>query len=196
MSTQLEFTQAMTDFKVMFPDMDADVIEAVLRANNGAVDTTIDHLLAMSADNETSAPDQKASGVVSESSKDNLDQPPAYTGQPPSYQQAMTKTGDEAVTDDLINLGATSLPAAVATAQSQIGSPPKLQTSSEASALSLLSDFANLDTSGSGEGGAGATFSSPGGDSKQSVTNVSEVKHAYSHPIRQEAEEQQFQSVR
>ncbi len=31
--TQLEFTQAMTDFKVMFPDMDADVIEAVLRAN-------------------------------------------------------------------------------------------------------------------------------------------------------------------
>ncbi len=29
----MEFTQAMTDFKVMFPDMDADVIEAVLRAN-------------------------------------------------------------------------------------------------------------------------------------------------------------------
>ena len=51
-STQLEFTQAMTDFKVMFPDMDAEVIEAVLRANNGAVDTTIDHLLTMTADNE------------------------------------------------------------------------------------------------------------------------------------------------
>ena len=42
----------MTDFKVMFPDMDAEVIEAVLRANNGAVDTTIDHLLTMTADNE------------------------------------------------------------------------------------------------------------------------------------------------
>ena len=90
--TQLEFTQAMTDFKVMFPDMDADVIEAVLRANNGAVDTTIDHLLAMSADND---PEQK---------KSDSDQPPAYTGQPPSYQQAT----NEAVTDDLINLeGAT-----------------------------------------------------------------------------------------
>ena len=36
----------------MFPDMDAEVIEAVLRANNGAVDTTIDHLLTMTADNE------------------------------------------------------------------------------------------------------------------------------------------------
>ena len=35
--TQLEFTQAMTDFKVMFPDLEADVIETVLRANNGAV---------------------------------------------------------------------------------------------------------------------------------------------------------------
>jgi hypothetical protein len=51
-TTQLEFTSAMTDFKVMFPDMDAEVIEAVLRANNGAVDATIDHLLAMTADNE------------------------------------------------------------------------------------------------------------------------------------------------
>ena len=37
----------MTDFRVMFPDMDAEVIEAVLRANNGAVDATIDNLLAM-----------------------------------------------------------------------------------------------------------------------------------------------------
>ena len=30
-STQLEFTQAMSDFKTMFPNMDTDVIEAVLR---------------------------------------------------------------------------------------------------------------------------------------------------------------------
>ena len=89
-STQLEFTQAMTDFKVMFPDMDAEVIEAVLRANNGAVDITIDHLLAMSADNETK----------------EQDSPPAYTNCPPTYQQA-TEAG---VTDDLINLGASSLP--------------------------------------------------------------------------------------
>jgi hypothetical protein len=42
----------MTDFKIMFPSMEADVIEAVLRANGGAVDTTIDNLLTMSADAE------------------------------------------------------------------------------------------------------------------------------------------------
>lgn len=49
---QLEFAQAMSDFKTMFPDMDRDVIEAVLRANQGAVDATIDQLLAMSTDNQ------------------------------------------------------------------------------------------------------------------------------------------------
>ena len=51
-ATQLEFTQAMADFRIMFPNMEVDVIEAVLRSNNGAVDTTIDQLLSMSADNE------------------------------------------------------------------------------------------------------------------------------------------------
>lgn len=51
---QLEFAQAMTDFKTMFPEMDKEVIEAVLRANQGAVDATIDQLLAMSTDNQVS----------------------------------------------------------------------------------------------------------------------------------------------
>lgn len=49
---QLEFAQAMSDFKTMFPEMDKEVIEAVLRANQGAVDATIDQLLAMSTDNQ------------------------------------------------------------------------------------------------------------------------------------------------
>lgn len=89
--TQLEFTQAMTDFRVMFPDMEADVIEAVLRANHGAVDATIDNLLAMSADNETEKaihPGAAAEKGVAGAAADG----------PPSYQQA-TQEGD------LINLG-------------------------------------------------------------------------------------------
>lgn len=51
--TQLEFTQAMRDFKTMFPELDADVIETILRSNNGAVEVTIDQLLAMTADVES-----------------------------------------------------------------------------------------------------------------------------------------------
>lgn len=51
---QLEFEQAMSDFKTMFPDMDVEVIEVILRSNKGAVDATIDQLLAMSTDNQVS----------------------------------------------------------------------------------------------------------------------------------------------
>lgn len=47
---RLEFNQAMEDFKTMFPSMDYEVIECVLRSNNGAVDATIDQLLQMSVD--------------------------------------------------------------------------------------------------------------------------------------------------
>ena len=86
-AAQLEFSQAMTDFKVMFPDMDAEVIEAVLRANNGAVDATIDHLLTMSADNEAEkASHDKTDGATPR--KSGVDHPPDYAGNPPSYQQA------------------------------------------------------------------------------------------------------------
>jgi hypothetical protein len=50
--SQLEFHQAMRDFKHMFPTMDEDIIEAVLRSNQGAVDATIDQLLTMTIDDE------------------------------------------------------------------------------------------------------------------------------------------------
>ncbi|XP_055845655.1 CUE domain-containing protein 1 isoform X2 [Episyrphus balteatus] len=68
---QLEFAQAMSDFKTMFPDMDRDVIEAVLRANQGAVDATIDQLLAMSTDNQN------------EKLRNEMDKPLAATGDTP-----------------------------------------------------------------------------------------------------------------
>lgn len=51
---RLEFNQAMEDFRTMFPSMDYEVIECVLRSNNGAVDATIDQLLQMSIDDQGS----------------------------------------------------------------------------------------------------------------------------------------------
>ena len=54
-SRQLDFTKAMSDFKVMFPTFDYEVIEMVLRANNGLVDATVDQLLAMQAENKEPA---------------------------------------------------------------------------------------------------------------------------------------------
>ncbi|NXU79923.1 CUED1 protein, partial [Oreotrochilus melanogaster] len=71
---RLEFNQAMEDFKTMFPSMDYDIIECVLRANNGAVDATIDQLLQMnldssgcddSSDSEDSIPPEVTLGVPS-----------------------------------------------------------------------------------------------------------------------------------
>ncbi|RXM28986.1 CUE domain-containing protein 1 [Acipenser ruthenus] len=47
---RLEFNQAMEDFKIMFPSVDSDVIECVLRANSGAVEATINQLLQMNMD--------------------------------------------------------------------------------------------------------------------------------------------------
>ena len=80
-STQLDFSQAMADFKTMFPGMDDDVIEAVLRSNNGAVDATIDQLLTMTADNEGGAPVTSASD-------------PAPSQGLPSYNQAVDNVSD------------------------------------------------------------------------------------------------------
>ncbi len=54
-SQNLDFFQSMYHFKKMFPKFDSEVIETVLRANDGAVDKTVDQLLAMSMDNEFSA---------------------------------------------------------------------------------------------------------------------------------------------
>lgn len=51
---RLEFNQAMEDFKTMFPSLDYEVIECVLRSNSGAVDATIDQLLQMSIDEQAS----------------------------------------------------------------------------------------------------------------------------------------------
>ncbi|CAI9715779.1 domain-containing 1-like [Octopus vulgaris] len=87
---QLDFYQAMSDFKHMFPSMEEDVIEAILRANDGAVDATIDQLLTMSVDTDDISCVRKhtplskrhtISGISPNSTK--------IQDSPPSYSEAM-----------------------------------------------------------------------------------------------------------
>ena len=96
--TQLDFEQAMRDFKTMFPMMEADVIEMVLRANNGAVDVTIDQLLAMSGESETENRSKSQHSMPPASQVGNKTDVPLdiFTGNtnsgftpPPSYHQAV-----------------------------------------------------------------------------------------------------------
>lgn len=92
---RLEFNQAMDDFKTMFPNMDYDIIECVLRANSGAVDATIDQLLQMnlegggpgglyedSSDSEDSVPPEILERTLEPDSSDE-EPPPVYS--PPAY---------------------------------------------------------------------------------------------------------------
>ncbi|XP_052472235.1 CUE domain-containing protein 1 isoform X2 [Carassius gibelio] len=88
---RLEFNQAMEDFKTMFPGMDYEVIECVLRSNNGAVDATIDQLLQMSidgqgsddsSDSDDSIPPEILERTLEPDSSDE-EPPPVYS--PPTY---------------------------------------------------------------------------------------------------------------
>ncbi|XP_036817310.1 CUE domain-containing protein 1 isoform X1 [Oncorhynchus mykiss] len=88
---RLEFNQAMEDFKIMFPTMDYEVIECVLRSNNGAVDATIDQLLQMSIDGEgsddSSDSDDSIPPEILERSlePDSSDEEPPPVYSPPTY---------------------------------------------------------------------------------------------------------------
>lgn len=78
----LNFTQAMNDFKTMFPHIDNDVIEAVLRANDGIVQTTIDQLLVLAETTPEKEESDTTDGLhlpnYDESLQEN-DPPPAYS---------------------------------------------------------------------------------------------------------------------
>ncbi|XP_017287675.1 CUE domain-containing protein 1b [Kryptolebias marmoratus] len=89
---RLEFNQAMEDFKTMFPSMDYEVIECVLRSNNGAVDATIDQLLQMSidgqgsddsSDSDDSIPAEILERTLEPDSSDE-EPPPVYS--PPAHE--------------------------------------------------------------------------------------------------------------
>ena len=81
----LDFYASMYHFRKMFPKFESDVIETVLRANNGAVDKTIDQLLSMSNDYESTQTEQYVDlGAVALqptstlNANDTLDLPPSY----------------------------------------------------------------------------------------------------------------------
>lgn len=88
-TTQLDFHQAMQDFKTMFPEMDHDVIEEVLRANQGAVDATIDQLLAMSTDNLNEA----LRHDLERSDEENLRNDASKILEPPDVTKSHTVNG-------------------------------------------------------------------------------------------------------
>lgn len=99
---QLDFFQAMADFRQMFPTMEDDVIEAVLRANDGAVDATIDQLLTMSIDtgNETDGIEPVNHTVMLQSFCPRYEDHEATSrtagDSPPSYSEAMQSNQDQA----------------------------------------------------------------------------------------------------
>jgi hypothetical protein len=85
-SRQLNFNKAMSDFKVMFPTFEHEVIEMVLRANNGLVDATVDQLLAMQGetnepeDNELLDPELNVRlPSYDDTAATTFEPPPAYT---------------------------------------------------------------------------------------------------------------------
>ena len=85
----------MNDFKHMFPTLDRDVIEAVLRANNGLVDATIDQLLSMGIDMEGTVPDAGSlehPPLPSYSVLNQSEPPPAYTPRDSKSSSASSPT--------------------------------------------------------------------------------------------------------
>lgn len=84
--------QAMSDFRHMFPNMDEEVIEAVLRANNGAVDETIDQLLTMNVDcnDQTSHSSSTVNNHVDRSYVNQHDPPPQVQNTPSTGKICVT----------------------------------------------------------------------------------------------------------
>ena len=77
-ATQLEFTQAMDTFKIMFPDIEVDVIEAVLRSHNGVGWRAWCHLCCLDnkpggGQGERPKPQKKAKGKKQKGSHENIE---------------------------------------------------------------------------------------------------------------------------
>lgn len=80
---QLEFNQAMEDFKTMFPSMDYEVIECVLRSNKGAVDATIDQLLQMNIEGHRSDDSSDSDDSIPAEILERTQEPDSSDEEPP-----------------------------------------------------------------------------------------------------------------
>lgn len=76
----LDFYESMYHFKKMFPKLESDVIEAILRSNQGQVDKTLDQLLTITLDSELDEIrcDKKSDKTPNDSGIIGEDSPPAY----------------------------------------------------------------------------------------------------------------------
>ena len=110
---QLDFYESMYHFKKMFPKFDSDVIETVLRSNNGAVDKTIDALLQMTIEDESieCVADSASSIAVGSSQASNFTSSvysmDSYSDLPPSYNEFMSSimvSGETSSTNALSSL--------------------------------------------------------------------------------------------
>lgn len=117
-SKNLDFYESMYHFKKMFPKFDPEVIETVLRSNDGAVDRTVDQLLAMSIDNEcvvSKVVDDMFVdlSVISDNNNDEFSQTESskitskvslntdFNDSPPSYNEFLAlKMAEKSITND------------------------------------------------------------------------------------------------
>jgi len=92
----LNFYESMYHFKKMFPVLDSDVIETVLRSNGGCVEKTIDQLLIISTDLEiTQAANSQADATVTSSHQTEQTSAGFFSSlvendSPPSYTEIMS----------------------------------------------------------------------------------------------------------
>lgn len=90
-SKQLDFYQSMYHFKKMFPKLDSEVIEAILRSNQGSVDKTLDQLLTISVDTEKLQSHEVTVLTLTHNVNTHQSNPiiPDLNDLPPSYNEFM-----------------------------------------------------------------------------------------------------------
>lgn len=156
----LDFYESMYHFKKMFPKLDSDVIEAILRANQGQVDKTLDQLLAITLDSELdevrcekkSENKQNDSGIIGE------DSPPAYHEIVTSHvtvaasriisdENYNSSGGASSISRSFINTTTTSATGVTTTPISTIASASFFsnQDKNQSSSISSSSDLCALD---------------------------------------------------